>query len=41
MIYELLKKLAEQKELDPLITTAKEKATTRAAGKAKKKAENQ
>ncbi|KAI7854014.1 ubiquitin carboxyl-terminal hydrolase [Circinella umbellata] len=41
MIYELLKKLAERKELDPLITTAKEKATTRAAEKAKKKAENQ
>ncbi|KAI9244685.1 ubiquitin carboxyl-terminal hydrolase [Phascolomyces articulosus] len=41
MIYNLLRTLAERKELDPLITTAKEKATTRAAEKAKKKAEKQ
>ncbi|KAI9488263.1 ubiquitin carboxyl-terminal hydrolase [Zychaea mexicana] len=39
MIYNLLRTLAERKELDPLITTAKEKATARAAEKAKATAE--
>ncbi|KAI8143233.1 ubiquitin carboxyl-terminal hydrolase [Fennellomyces sp. T-0311] len=37
MIYNMLLKLAERKELAPLITTAKEKATARAAEKAQKK----
>ena len=39
MIYNMLRILAERKELAPLITTAKEKATARAAEKAQKKKE--